>query len=279
MLKNISLVVDMTGKRFGRLVALRHVGSAKCGGANWLCRCDCGKEVEAPRRSLCCGTKKSCGCWRSVVPNPCVKDISGQKFGRLTALHRSGTSADGAVKWTCRCDCGELIDVIGRNLRKGSTVSCKCYRKENNFKHGYSFRGKMTPEYKTWLGMNKRCYDKNQPCYHRYGGRGIGVCERWRKSFLNFLADVGPRPSKAHSIERINNNKGYCKRNCIWATREVQSKNKENSFRITFKGETKIFSEWARELKMNPITLWSRLKRYGWPVERAFSEPVKNRGW
>lgn len=93
------------------------------------------------------------------------------------------------------------------------------------FKHGENRRGKRSAEYSVWVGMRRRCHDPKFKSYPDYGGRGITVCERWL-SFANFLADMGRRPSPAHSIERKDNDRGYAPDNCIWATRDAQATNR-----------------------------------------------------
>jgi len=122
--------------------------------------------------------------------------------------------------------------------------------------------------------MLLRCNDPNVDAYPWYGGRGIRVCERWQ-NFENFLADVGLRPSKAHTIERNDVNGHYEPGNVRWATRREQGANKRNNRHITAFGETLHMQEWCRRFDIKQGTLWDRLDR-GWPVERALSEPVKS---
>jgi hypothetical protein len=124
--------------------------------------------------------------------------------------------------------------------------------------------------------MFSRCSNPNNRFYHAYGGRGIVVCERWKSSFKNFLSDMGEAPS-GKSIERIDNNKGYCKSNCKWATRKEQQRNMRSNHLKTFDGETKCIAEWAEEFNIKPVTLWSRLYKYGWSIEKALLTPVKNK--
>lgn len=120
--------------------------------------------------------------------------------------------------------------MLGRKLTKETRLKMSNSQKrivakgEHNFyKHG----GFGTPEFRAWQHILTRCLNPNIPNYHRYGGRGISVCSRWKKSFTSFLKDVGNRPSNEYSIDRINNNRGYCKSNCRWATRIQQARNKE----------------------------------------------------
>jgi hypothetical protein len=126
-------------------------------------------------------------------------------------------------------------------------------------------------EYITWNNMLQRCTNPKKDSYLRYGGRGIKVCKRWLK-FKNFVADMGIKPSPAHSIERINNSKGYCPSNCRWATRYEQRRNMRMNHWITFKGKTMCLADWARELGIWYMTLHGRLAR-GWSVADAFTLP------
>jgi|ERR1700683_3314657 len=132
------------------------------------------------------------------------------------------------------------------------------------------------PEYSVWNGMWKRCTGKNEPSYANYGGRGITVCERW-KSFSTFLSDMGSRPSPQHTLDRTDNDKGYCPENCKWATRAEQNRNKRNTVLIAFRGKEMILTDWAKELGISFQRLWGRLK-LKWTVERAFTTPIRKVG-
>jgi hypothetical protein len=125
-----------------------------------------------------------------------------------------------------------------------------------------------SPEYTTWRGMRERCDRPTHNLYHRYGGRGIRVCERWQ-SFENFVADMGPKP-EGTSIDRIDNNGNYEPGNCRWATREEQARNNTRSRHLTFNGETLCLSDWAARIGVSRATLEGRLER-GWPLEDALA--------
>lgn len=122
--------------------------------------------------------------------------------------------------------------------------------------------------------MNGRC-DDSSPDYRLYGARGIKVCARWRNSFAAFLSDMGRKPSPTHSIDRINNDGDYEPSNCQWATSSQQARNTRRNRFVTFNGQTLTIGDWANGLGMNRLTLFSRIVRRKWPIERALSTPTR----
>ena len=126
-----------------------------------------------------------------------------------------------------------------------------------------------TPEYRSWVGLRNRCMNPKNKQYPEYGGRGITVCERWQK-FEHFYADMGPKPSPQHSVDRIDNDKGYDPANCRWATQTQQGNNKRSNVLLTFGGVTMTLTEWARHIGVKETTLRRRLDK-GWPLERALT--------
>lgn len=135
--------------------------------------------------------------------------------------------------------------------------------------HGYTRHRNIPPEYVTWVNMRRRCYAKTSTKFSAYGGRGIRVCSRW-DSFENFLADMGPRPSPQHSLDRINNDGNYEPGNCRWATAHQQSRNTRTNRWLTFRGKRKTLGDWAQDIGITKAGLHRRL-RVGIPLKKALA--------
>lgn len=203
-------------------------------------------------------------------------NLKNKKFGKLTVLKRVGTSTDGHYAlWLCICDCGEKKVIYSTNLRQGRTKSCGCLVKETIIQrstiHGHNKKDKKSKTYKTWESMIQRCLNPNNVSYHNYGNRGIKVCKRWMK-FSNFLKDMGERPLE-YSIERKNNEKGYSLKNCCWATRKQQAKNRRNNKQITHNNKTQLLTEWATETGISRQVIMYRLNN-SWSIKKTLTSPT-----
>jgi hypothetical protein len=157
-----------------------------------------------------------------------VIDLKGKKFGKLTVIEQLLPKEKGYAKWICKCDCGGEKTVQSGHLKKGDVKSCGCA----NVTHGHT-RGRIyTAEYNTWISMKDRCCNPKNKRYDRYGGRGITVSNEWLNNFDVFYKDMGDKPTPKHSIDRINNDKGYCKENCKWATDKEQARNQSSNVMV-----------------------------------------------
>lgn len=217
-------------------------------------------------------------------------EMIGKTYGSWLVLgegqpHVTRSTQKEVATCVVRCKCGTERTVLCSSLRCGESKSCGCEAyvravaaRAPITTHGHCRRregSQETREYSVWSSMFERCYNSNVKSYHRYGGRGIVVCERWH-SFENFLADMGPRPSSKHQLDRYPNNDGnYEKTNCRWATRKQNSRNRSNTRRVTIEGVSVCVAERAEMLQIKPGTIESRLRR-GWPLERVLDPLLKN---
>lgn len=181
--------------------------------------------------------------------------------------------ARGYRLYPIRCDCGTERLVRADWLVGGRVKSCGCKRYELIAAavrtHGMS----RTPEYGAWSDMRSRCVDPNDGQFKNYGGRGIKVCERWA-DFATFYADLGPRPSTDHSLDREDNDGDYCLANCRWATPTQQVRNRRVTLRVEHMGESRPLAELCEESGLPYQVVYERIYRYGLSVERALAKPL-----
>lgn len=216
------------------------------------------------------------------VVNAAVKQrsIAGRRFGRLVAIEFHHRDQWGAAHWRFRCDCGKE-DYVCRpdQVRRGVITSCGCWRNEKAAKRGkvlmrkHGHAKKRSTEYVSWLNMNNRCYEPSYPGYHRYGGRGIVVCERWRHSFETFLLDMGKKPDSSYTIGRMNVDGNYEPNNCRWESKIQQARNKSTNRLVNYRG-TEMPIAAACEFSGIPRNVFDARVRRGWTVEKALSTPV-----
>jgi hypothetical protein len=200
-------------------------------------------------------------------------DLTGQTFGFLTVIRHHHTVKKKAW-WLCACSCGKEVVARGMDLRSGHRLACA---KDGHYwrpTRGTGYQG--IPEYKTWTGMIERCRGKTGKKCRDYGGRGIKVCERWRKSFPDFLADMGPKPEANFTIERKDVNGNYEPDNCIWIPMKDQARNRRNSHFITIDGEKVLLIEYCERYGLDRSVVYARLKM-GWRLEEAICIPTRPR--
>ena len=202
-------------------------------------------------------------------------DLTGEKFGKLTVMGKLDANEHGQYKWLCECECGNRAIVFGYHLRNHHTSSCGCLVRETSRKMGQANRKhghEGSRLYNIWRGMKSRCHNPNNKDYKSYGDRGIKVYPDWYDFhiFLEWAIDSGYSDNK--SIDRLDVNGDYCPENCRWATTNEQSNNKRTSRYLTHEGHTHTVGEWAKLLNIPYATLYRRLFRYGWNIERAFTK-------
>jgi len=210
-----------------------------------------------------------------------INKIIGGKYGKFTVVRRvedyislSGKSYKTRIE--CVCDCGNTKKVILSSLINGKSTNCGCVKIAPRNKVGNGMR--HTSEYSSYAAMKRRCNSPKHDKYMHYGGRGIKVCDRWLHSFRNFFEDMGLKPDKTFSIERIDNNGNYEPSNCKWASKSEQIANKRsNKYKnyYTYNGETKTVREWAEFYNINVKSLWARLNILNKSFEDSINREYK----
>ena len=211
------------------------------------------------------------------MPMP-VNDLTGQTFGYLTILRREGLcnrKKSRRATWLAKCVCGEQVVVIGANIcstKRGALKSCGCRRGEMlvaaRDTHGMTGH----PAWVTWSNMRSRCTNPKDKDWRNYGARGITVCVRWRDSFANFWADMGPTWQEGLTLDRRRNAGNYTPTNCRWATVQEQSNNRRGNVMVRTPKGTMTVVQAARLYGIKPVTLYARI-RWGWPVHKALVPP------
>lgn len=205
-------------------------------------------------------------------------ELEGRTFGCYTVLRRATTDERRQGKgmsphWLCRCECG-----VERFVRRSSLLLNALACGINGHRYRHLIHGRAVgsfPEYGSWCKMRERCSNPSHEKYQNYGGRGISVCPAW-DDFMTFLRDMGPKPTREHSIERKDVNGNYEPGNCIWATNDIQSRNKTNTIWVEHGGVRMKLIDLADDLGLDNGRIAIRL-RIGWDLERAITTPVEPR--
>ena len=259
--------LDLSGKKFGKLTAIKDVGRDKRYHRLWLCKCDCGEEKVVSAGNLVWGNVTSCGCAR-------VKDLTGRRFGKLTVkcLHSRPGKRGGDALWLCQCVCGNETVLPGYSLQSGNTSSCGCLVS--------TVGGKSRTDrrlYAVWASMRRRCEDANKSNYYLYGGRGIKVCDEWQdfNKFYEWAVANGydaTAPTGKCTIDRIDVNGDYCPENCRWVDMGIQASNRRTNVILEYKGEKRSIQELADMAGITYRGFWSRINS-GWTVDEAVETP------
>lgn len=268
------------GQRFGRLQIVRLEAKFRA----W-CRCDCGNEKSVTRHNLGGGQIQSCGCLRSERLRERHRQRAeasaippGTRFGRLVVKEVD------RIYVVCACDCGVVKRILKYDLSRQRTTSCGCFSKEvsaDNMRRTATKHGRFgTKEHRAWASMISRCTQPSDASYRHYGARGMIVTRDWLgpDGFVRFLRHIGPSPSEKHSIDRVDNARGYEEGNVRWATATEQARNRRDNNIVTAFGRTQALSAWADEMNILASTLSNRLHA-GWPPDLALTTPrhVRNR--
>lgn len=175
--------------------------------------------------------------------------------------------------WLFECDCGNVISEIPSRVLSGHKKSCGCRKDKQKTKHGLY----ADPFYHSWWSMMQRCNNPKHHNYHRYGGRGINVCDEWKDlaTFVAWAHATYPDSGEKFTVDRIDNDKGYSPNNCRWATSKVQANNRKKTAQATINGETRSISEWCEIYHMPHQVVLSRIRCMKWEALKALSTPVK----
>ena len=250
---------------------------------------DCGRLFLSKINRVESGKTTSCGCKNnqfgqrpvsiagiSIIENWETCRFDGEKCRQIGAPFSTGNQHYKAVY---ECDCGNIFASAITTIKLGNGISCGCYRDLVNKTHGET----DTKDYNLWYGMKARCRCPSSASYSSYGAKGVTICDRWADSYEAFIEDMGRRPTPGHTIDRIDNSKGYEPGNCRWATRREQAINRSKTVFLTAFGETKMMADWARDPRCTVTNSCLSMRvRSGMSHEKAISmatqKPVaKNR--
>lgn len=204
------------------------------------------------------------------MPRP-ANDLTGQHFGRLTVVSRTENTAAGKARWNVLCACGTAKVCTAADLRRGSARSCGCLQREGAAARQTSHGMSAHPAYAVWASMKRRCNDPAHPAWANYGGRGIQVCNAW-DSFPQFWADMRSTYASGLTLDRVDNDAGYCPSNCRWATNTVQNNNRRGTLVLNTPVGPMTVSEAAQRYGLSRSTLHYRYNA-GAPPEALVRTP------
>lgn len=284
----MSRLIDLTGRRFGRLTVIEKAESSTQPSGQkktrWRCKCDCGNEIIVLGYSLKDGNTQSCGCLNiEKIHERRFMDLTGRKFNKLTVIERAEDheqpGGQRKTMWRCKCDCGNETVVTAYDLYHGHTKSCGCgyndYILKVQAEAAKEINKSIRRIKKIYDGMIYRCNDENASKFKDYGGRGIKVCDKWVNSFEEFKNwSLQNGYAKDLSIDRIDVNGDYCPENCRWATMKEQANNKRDTVKIEYNGHKYTILEFSNMIGLKRTTVYGRIKM-GWSVERIINQPYR----
>lgn len=198
----------------------------------------------------------------------------GKEYGRLSII-KEVEQKKNRRRFLCQCDCGNIKTIDLSKLRTGNTKSCGCLQSESRSISSRTHGLCHHPLYSVWASMKARCYNKNLPTYHCYGGRQIAICEEWLEFVPFYEWAMGHGYRKGLTIERVENSGNYEPDNCTWIPPEQQARNKRTNKIITYNGKSMLLIDWGKETGLGIVVLCKRFLR-GWSVEKALNTPLQN---
>jgi hypothetical protein len=251
--------IDLSGQTINNIKIIDYSHSEK-GYRVWNCECYCGNNFKSRACYVADGRKRSCGCFDAF-------DLSNQVIENIEFISLSHVDKNKQRIWNCRCFCGKLFQACPTLIRKGNTKSCGCLKRKMLVQRNIDnakWKNRNTKLHGVWFNMINRCYNKDNPSYKNYGGRGIRVCKEWKNSFDKYfdwiIENLGQKPSDGHTLDRIDNNGSYKPGNVRWATWEIQAKNKRGK-KLDIKKANKIRKsrlskyELAKKYNVSPETI------------------------
>lgn len=207
----------------------------------------------------------------------CKTHLVGVVFGRLTVIEMLPAISGYRIRCRCMCECWREKITIAKSLKNGDTQSCGCFHKERTALAKTIHGETRTPTWRTWVSMKNRCYTPSCSIFKHYGGRGIRICDAWRDDFSAFLRDVGPRPSRRHSLGRPDSSRNYEPGNVFWATRKELNRIHSRSRLVAVEEMTEPMSEWCRLLNIGRTAPAGMAKRLGFPSSSLLASFVTQR--
>lgn len=207
-----------------------------------------------------------------------IENLINQKFNKLLVLRRLPNQGK-KVMWECKCDCGNLTQVLTSNLKCGRTKSCGCLRINKLVSRSTTHNQRHTKLYEVWKTMKQRCFNPNCDSYKNYGARGITIYSDWKDNFNSFYEwSISNGYQDGLTIDRIDFNGNYEPSNCRWVDRLTQANNTRTNVFIEFNNEVHTIAEWSRIYNIKQSVLSDRLRR-GWSIEKSLTSPIKQKNY